>query len=34
VMAMVRARGITVDRVVGAHAGIVAWADVERAAAR
>jgi len=34
VMAMVRARGITVDRVVGAHAGIVTWADVERAAAR
>jgi glyoxylase-like metal-dependent hydrolase (beta-lactamase superfamily II) len=34
VMALVRARGITVDRVVGAHAGIVPWADVVAAAAR
>ena len=33
VVAMVRARGITVDRVVGGHGGIAAWADVERAAA-
>lgn len=32
VVAFVRARGITVDRVVGGHGGIVAWADVERAA--
>ena len=28
---MVRARGIAVDRVVGGHGGIAAWADVERA---
>lgn len=34
VMAMVQSRGITVDRVVGAHAGIVSWADVVAAAAR
>ena len=34
VVAMVRARGITVDRVVGAHAGIVSWADVVSAAGR
>jgi len=33
VVAMVRARGITVDRVVGGHGGISAWADVERASA-
>ena len=33
-VAMVRARGLTVDRVVGGHGGIAAWADVERAAAR
>jgi glyoxylase-like metal-dependent hydrolase (beta-lactamase superfamily II) len=32
IVAMVRARGITVDRVVGGHGGIAAWADVERAA--
>lgn len=32
IAAMVRARGITVDRVVGGHGGIAAWADVERAA--
>jgi glyoxylase-like metal-dependent hydrolase (beta-lactamase superfamily II) len=32
IVAMVRARGITVDRVVGGHGGISAWADVERAA--
>ena len=30
--AMVRARGIAVDRFVGGHGGIAAWADVERAA--
>ncbi len=34
VMALVRARGMSVDRVVGAHAGIVPWADVVSAAAR
>ena len=34
VMALVKARGITVDRVVGAHAGIVPWSDVVAAAAR
>ena len=34
VMAMVKAHGITVDRVVGAHAGIVPWADVVAAAGR
>jgi glyoxylase-like metal-dependent hydrolase (beta-lactamase superfamily II) len=28
-----RARGIVVERVVGGHGGIAAWADVERAAA-
>ena len=33
IVAMVRARGIVVDRVVGGHGGIAAWADVERAAA-
>lgn len=33
-VAMVRARGITVDRVVGGHGGIAAWAEVERAAGR
>ena len=32
IVAMARARGITVDRVVGGHGGIAAWADVERAA--
>jgi glyoxylase-like metal-dependent hydrolase (beta-lactamase superfamily II) len=32
IVAMVRARGITVDRVVGGHGGIANWADVERAA--
>lgn len=32
VVAMVRARGLSVDRLVGAHSGIAAWADVERAA--
>jgi glyoxylase-like metal-dependent hydrolase (beta-lactamase superfamily II) len=32
IAAMVRVRGITVDRVVGGHGGIAAWADVERAA--
>lgn len=34
VVAMAKARGIIVDRVVGAHAGIVTWADVVAAAAR
>ena len=34
VMALVRSRGMPVDRVVGAHAGIVPWADVVSAAAR
>jgi glyoxylase-like metal-dependent hydrolase (beta-lactamase superfamily II) len=33
VVAMVRARNLVVDRVVGGHGGIAAWADVERAAA-
>ena len=32
-VAFVRGRGITVDRVAGGHGGIAAWADVERAAA-
>jgi glyoxylase-like metal-dependent hydrolase (beta-lactamase superfamily II) len=32
VVAMVRARGIAVDRVVGGHEGVAAYADVERAA--
>ncbi|MGH7720121.1 MAG: MBL fold metallo-hydrolase [Gemmatimonadaceae bacterium] len=32
VAALARQRGITVDRVVGGHGGIAAWADVERAA--
>jgi glyoxylase-like metal-dependent hydrolase (beta-lactamase superfamily II) len=32
IVAMVRARGLAVDRVVGGHGGIAAWADVERAA--
>ena len=32
-VAMVRARGIAVDRYAGAHGGVVSWADVERAAA-
>jgi glyoxylase-like metal-dependent hydrolase (beta-lactamase superfamily II) len=34
VVAMVRAKGLTVDRVVGAHAGIVPWADVVAASQR
>ncbi len=33
-VALVRARNLVVDRVVGAHGGIAPWADVERAAAR
>ena len=33
-VAMVRARGLSVDRVVGGHGGIAPWADVERAASR
>lgn len=32
VVALARARGLAVDRVVGGHAGLAAWADVERAA--
>jgi len=32
-VALARARGITVDRVAGGHGGVAAWADVERAAA-
>jgi glyoxylase-like metal-dependent hydrolase (beta-lactamase superfamily II) len=32
VVAMVRERGLAVDRVVGAHGGVAAWADVEGAA--
>jgi glyoxylase-like metal-dependent hydrolase (beta-lactamase superfamily II) len=31
-VALVRARGITVERVAGGHGGVAAWADVERAA--
>lgn len=30
-VAAVRARGITVDRVAGGHGGVASWADVERA---
>ncbi|MGH7673184.1 MAG: MBL fold metallo-hydrolase, partial [Gemmatimonadales bacterium] len=33
IVAFVRARGLTVERVVGGHGGVAAWADVERAAA-
>jgi glyoxylase-like metal-dependent hydrolase (beta-lactamase superfamily II) len=33
IVRFVRARGITVDRVVGGHGGVAMWADVERAAA-
>lgn len=32
VVALVRARGITVERVAGGHGGVANWADVERAA--
>jgi glyoxylase-like metal-dependent hydrolase (beta-lactamase superfamily II) len=32
VVALVRARNLAVDRVVGGHGGIALWADVERAA--
>ncbi len=32
VVALARARGLTVERVVGGHGGVAAWADVERAA--
>jgi glyoxylase-like metal-dependent hydrolase (beta-lactamase superfamily II) len=32
VVALARARGITVDRVAGGHGGVANWADVERAA--
>jgi glyoxylase-like metal-dependent hydrolase (beta-lactamase superfamily II) len=32
-VALARARGLTVDRVAGGHGGVAAWADVERAAA-
>jgi glyoxylase-like metal-dependent hydrolase (beta-lactamase superfamily II) len=31
-VALVRARGIAVDRVAGGHGGVAAWADVERVA--
>ncbi|MGH7560799.1 MAG: MBL fold metallo-hydrolase [Gemmatimonadales bacterium] len=31
-VALARAHGLNVDRVVGGHGGIAAWADVERAA--
>lgn len=34
VVAMVRARGVTVDRVVGAHSGSVRWSEEVAAAAR
>jgi glyoxylase-like metal-dependent hydrolase (beta-lactamase superfamily II) len=34
VAALVASRALGVDRVVGAHGGIAAWADVQRAAAR
>ena len=33
-VAFVRARGIPVDRVVGGHGGVAAWADVEAAGTR
>jgi len=32
IVRFVRARGLAVDRVVGGHGGVAAWADVERAA--
>lgn len=32
IVAFVKARGITVDRVAGGHGGIASWADVEQAA--
>jgi glyoxylase-like metal-dependent hydrolase (beta-lactamase superfamily II) len=32
IVAFVRARGITVERVAGGHGGIASWADVEQAA--
>jgi glyoxylase-like metal-dependent hydrolase (beta-lactamase superfamily II) len=32
-VAFVRARGLTVDRVVGGHGGVARWADVEAAGA-
>jgi glyoxylase-like metal-dependent hydrolase (beta-lactamase superfamily II) len=34
VVAAVRARGVTVDRVAGGHGGVAVWGDVERAGAR
>jgi glyoxylase-like metal-dependent hydrolase (beta-lactamase superfamily II) len=34
IVAFVKARGITVERVAGGHGGIANWADVERAAAQ
>jgi glyoxylase-like metal-dependent hydrolase (beta-lactamase superfamily II) len=34
IVAMVRAKNIVVDRVVGGHGGIAAWADVVAASAR
>jgi len=33
-VAMARARGITIERVAGGHGGVANWADVERAAGR
>jgi glyoxylase-like metal-dependent hydrolase (beta-lactamase superfamily II) len=33
-VAFVRARGLTVDRVVGGHGGVARWADVEEAGGR
>jgi glyoxylase-like metal-dependent hydrolase (beta-lactamase superfamily II) len=32
IVAFVRARGITVERVAGGHGGIATWADLEQAA--
>jgi len=34
IVAFVRARGITVERVAGGHGGVANWPDVERAAAQ
>ena len=34
VVSLGTSRGLTIDRVVGAHGGIAAWADVQRAAGR
>jgi len=32
IVAFARARGITIDKVVGGHGGVANWADVEKAA--